>query len=451
MDIKPDEQVDGKYDPLTGRPIPVFFHYAIPSVVGLLAASSASIIDAIFLGNYVGAEALAAVNLVIPVVTFFIAVVFMLAAGGSVIAGKLLGEQKPREASEMFSKTIAASMLFIVLAVFCILPWIDQVVRLLGANDALAPMVKNYLQIISGFAPLMVAGLVLNYFVVLDNQPMLAGAAMVVTAVLNIVLDWLFIVELGFGVTGAAWATGLAQVAAVLILLPHIFSAKAQLKFVSIRGSWRPVAQAAFNGISEFTNEMSVGIITLMYNWVLITRMGTEGLAAFTVVGYMLMAAVMVYYGFSEALQPTVSKNLGAGQINKMKAYLKIALAAAFGVGAMAILLFLLVPEQLIGFFLQEGETQVVEIALVCIALMWPAFLFNGVNITATSYLTALHRPIESAVISLLRSLLLPALLLFLLPRWLGDDGIFIVMPLTELLTLVVALGLLKKCTPREA
>ena len=242
-------------------------------------------------------------------------------------------------------------------------------------------MVKEYLQIIAGFAPLMVAGLVLNYFVVLDNQPMLAGAAMVVTAVLNILLDWLFIVELGFGVTGAAWATGLAQVAAVLILLPHVFSAKAQLKFVSIRGSWRPVAQAAFNGISEFTNEMSVGIVTLMYNWVLITRMGTEGLAAFTVVGYMLMAAVMVYYGFSEALQPTVSKNLGAGQINKMKAYLKIALSAAFGVGFMAILLFLLVPEQLVEIFLQEGETQVVEIALVCIAFMCRRFCLMGLTL----------------------------------------------------------------------
>lgn len=444
--------MNNKYDPISGDVIPVFFHYAIPSVIGMLAVTSAGVIDGIFIGNIVGARALAAVNISMPVFAVFAAIVLMLAVGGSVVCGKYLGEGNRQAASMIFSKIVYASMLVgVLISAICLL-FLDQLVVLLGANEELSGLVSDYMRIILFAAPLLILGLTLDYFVRIDGRPRLASVALVAFAIINISLDWLFIVKMGWGIKGAAWATAIAESCIFFMLLTHWFSRKCTLKRISFlnchRDGWGEVVKAAYNGFSEFANEMSIGLITLLFNWVMIRRLGVEGVAAFTIIGYLLFIGLEVVYGISEALQPTVSKNLGARQAGRIVKFTLSAVISSFAIGLLASGLFLLVPETLISWFLREGEESTVEIALDYIAVFWPAFLFNGVNITLASYFTAMHKPLQSASIAVSRSLVLPALGVMFLPAWLGDTGVFLAIPLAEGLTFVLALMLLMKNRP---
>ncbi len=443
-----------RFDPITGDVVPVFFHYALPSVIGMLAATSAGLIDGIFIGNFVGSSALAAVNISMPAFYLFAAVVFMLAVGGSVMCGKFLGEQDPEAASSIFSKTLYAAFAVSGLVAAVSLFFLEELVSLLGANQDLHQMVRDYMQIILWAAPLLIIGLTLDYFVRVDGRPVLASVALVTFAASNIALDWLLIVHWGWGIKGAAWATALAEGVILIILASLLFSKKCSLKLVSVplrwRNGWDSVFQAAYNGFSEFANEMSLALITLLFNWVMITRLGVEGVAAFTIISYLLMIGIEVCYGISESVQPAVSKNLGARQPGRIVQFTVTAVISSFLVGLLVSALFVLQPDVLISIFLKEGESSTEAIALSFIALFWPAFLFNGVNITLASYFTAMHKPLQSAAIAVSRSLIFPAMGLLLLPRWLGDAGIFLTVPVAEALTFGVAVMLVIKNRPAE-
>jgi putative MATE family efflux protein len=443
-----------RFDPITGDVVPVFFHYAIPSVIGMLAATSAGIIDGIFIGNFVGAAALAAVNIALPAFYLFAAVVFMLAVGGSVMCGKFIGERDPESASLIFSMTLYTALAVSGLIAACSLIFLDEVVSLLGANEDLHGMVRDYMRIILWAAPLLIVALTLDYFVRVDNRPVLASAALVAYAASNILLDWIFIVQWGWGLKGAALATALAEGVILIILASHLVSKRCSLKIVRVpkrwRNGWDMVLRAAYNGFSEFANELSLGLITLLFNWVMITRLGVEGVAAFTIISYLLMIGLEVSYGISESLQPTVSKNLGARQPERIKQFTLLAMGSVLILGAIVSALLVFLPESLISVFLREGEQETAAIALAYIAVFWPAFLFNGANITLASYFTALHMPLQSAAIAISRSLVLPAIGIMLLPRWFGDTGVFVTIPLAEALTFGFALLLVALQTSRN-
>jgi len=437
-----------RYDPVTGKILPVFFHYAVPSVIGMLAVTSAGIIDGVFIGNFVGSTALAAVNIAQPAWAVFAAIVFMLAVGGSVMCGKFLGEKNLEAASDIFTKSMYASTgIALLITVVCLI-FLDEVVRLLGANQELHELVTSYMRIILWFAPVLIAALTLDYFVRVDGRPVLASVALVSYAVLNILLNWLLIVQLGWGIKGAAWASALAEVAILFILATHLFSPRCTLRLVRVTKGWKDVFRAAFNGFSEFTNELSIGLIVLLFNWVMITRLGVAGVAAYTIIGYLVMIGLEVCYGISESLQPTVSKNLGARQPQRISQFMVAGVVSAFVVGLSVSSLFVLAPTFLISLFLAEGEMETITIALEFIAYFWPAFLFNGMNITLASYFTALHKPLQSATIAVSRSLVLPAAGLLLLPGWLGDKGVYMAIPIAEGITFVLALILVTKYRP---
>lgn len=429
-----------RYDPLIGPPGRVFLHYAIPSVLGLGALSSATVVTAIFMGNYVGVAALAAVNLSMPAVSLLFAVAFMFAMGGSVITGKLLGEAKPVAACDVFSKIMLLAFgIAIAVSIPCLI-FIERVVSLLGANPETAELLIDYLTVLLWIAPLTTTAYTLYYFVMVDGRPVLACGSLVVSSLVNVAMNWLFVVKIELGIVGAAMAMACSYVALLSALVPHFFGQKASLRFRWPRGSWKPIGRAAVNGLSEFTNELSVGVVTLMFNWTLIKRFGTEGVAAFTIVEYVMFVGIMLSYGFADAVQPLISKNLGARNIPRIYQFFRIGMATTLAIScAMSALLFF-VPEMLIGMFMQESAKTTLQIALGFAHYFWPAPLMIGANVMLTVFFTATDQPLPSAMIAASRSLVLPATFLLLLPMWLGDTGVFITLPAAELVALSLAL-----------
>lgn len=442
--------MSSKYDPVSGSVIPVFLHYAIPSVIGMLSLSSAIMVDGIFIGNFVSATALAAMNLAMPVWSGLFAIITTLAIGSSVMCGKYLGEGDYSSAEDIFTKSLVCSLVIALLSCALGLIYLDSLIIALGATVELADLVSSYLRIIFAFSPAFLLGFFLFYFVRIDSNPLLASSSLIASAIINVVLDWIFIVQLEMGIAGAAYATAIAHGSVLLIVLPHFFRRACHLKLIALKGSWRDIPKAFANGFSEFANEISIGLTTLLLNWIMITRLGVSGVAAFTIVNYLFFIGLMTFYGIGESLQPLISKNLGARQPDKMSEFVRVALYSNLVIAILLCGILLTLPHILIGFFLKPGELDTTEIATQFLTYFWPALIFSGLNITLSEFFTACHKPLLSASIALSRSLVLPLIFLLTLPRWLGDIGIFISIPIAECLTFIMALVFISKNRPAQ-
>ncbi|MDE0841429.1 MAG: MATE family efflux transporter, partial [Porticoccaceae bacterium] len=273
-------------------------------------------------------------------------------------------------------------------------------------------------------------------------------------AALNIALDYLFIAVYDWGLAGAAFATGVSQVVSTLVLLSYFFNPQRLLRFGFRQDNWIEVLQAAYNGVSEFINEVSGGIIAFIFNWMLIQRAGVEGVAAITVVNYLLMVGFMAFFAISDTIQVMVSQNFGARNPQRINAFLQTAAVAVIVIGALCIAVLLTASEALILLFLddqpgQGGDTLL--LALTFVNYVWPLFLFAGVNMLISGYLTAIHRPFQSGVIAVCRSLVLPAGLLIVFYSFLSDYQFVAALPVAEGLTFVLATVMYLRHMPMRA
>ena len=427
-------------DMLQGNIVAVFFYHAIPNVLGMLAISSSGIIDGIFVGNYVGDSALASINIIMPVFSLLLGVAVMFSVGGMVRCGKYIGESKRDAANAVFSKTLMTVSLVTLVLAFSGILFIDEVVTMLGANEILAPLVHEYLFVMLMFLFFLPVSLCLSFFVRVDGHPLLAAAAIVSAAIVNIFFDWLFVASWDMGLEGAALATGLAHITSFLVLMVHFFLKKSVLRFSWYQRNWGEMMKVAYNGMSEFANQLSAAIVILVFNWVMIGRFGVEGVAAFTIMHYLFFAEQMVIYGFSDALQPIVSTNYGARKPERISGFLRLSSLCVACVGLVLVAMLLLIPEQLAGLFLDNGTEATMNLTLAFISLSWPAFLWNGFNVVFSAYFTAIHKPLPSAFVALSRTLVLPLLLVTTLPIFFGDTGIFVTFSVAEFVTFLFVL-----------
>ncbi len=428
----------------------VFFQYSIPSVLGMLAISSASIVDGFFIGNYVGDFGLASISITFPIFSLLFGFALMLAIGSSVTAGKLIGEGDIKTASMIFSKAIVCITSFSFVTSIILFLNIETILHLFGADENLTKIAIEYLSIMLIFIPFLMIGVVLDYFVRVDNRPNLAFIALLSSGVINVVLDWFMIVYLQKGIFGAALATGISQLALIFILLPHFFSKKATLKFVKPIGSYIQILKASYNGASEFVNEISVGITTLIFNYVMIKNFSVEGIAAFSVINYLLLIGIMISFGISDSLQPIISKNFGAKENKRIKEFLRLAFITIGLVGIVMILLIIFTPNTLANLFLEDNNYKTKEIVLNFATFIWIAFLFNGVNLVISAYLTAIHKPLASMIIAISRSFILPLFFIFTLPFFFDLDGIFMAIPMAEFVTFIIAVILYRRFSPNK-
>jgi putative MATE family efflux protein len=423
----------------------VFIQYAIPSVLGMLAVSSAAVVDGFFVGNYVGASGLAAINLAMPIFSLLFGLALMLGVGSSVVCGKLLGSGETTTASVIFSKTVIAVSVLSLLLILLIYLLLPVFFNAFGASGTLLEDTTTYVLFFLPFTPFLMVGIVLYYFVKIDNRPLFAFYALLFSAMVNILFDWLFIVYFDKGIFGAALATGISQLALFLFLIPHFFSKKHSIKFTKPKGQWFEIIKASGNGSSEFINEASIGITAIIFNYVMLHSFGVDGVAAYAVISYLIWFSFMINFGISDALQPIISKNYGANRIDRIEKLLKYAFISVFITGMIISLLLWQLPHYLAYFFLQASSSGAISIVLKFTLLIWPLFLFNGISLVVSAYFTAIHKPLPSASIAITRSLLLPVFFVLFLPLFFGDNGIYLAIPVSEFFSMFLAIGLYRR------
>lgn len=417
----------------------LFRRFAIPGVVGLLFLGLQTIIDGVILGNYVGANALASVSLVLPCYSFMAAVAIVIGVGCQTIVSIRLGEMNRQGANDALVSALFFMIGFSVVMGMLIYSFAPQIAQMLGANEVLLEGSVNYMRALAPFFPFLVILFYGDYVLKALGNPIFSMCVMTVTVLLNIVLDLLFITQLDLGTKGAGLATGIAFSCGVFLSFPLILREKQKVNLLKGRFNLKLVWQMFYNGSSEGLAELSSGISILLFNITMMKYMGEIGVAAFTALEYILFMCITVFLGISDGIIPIVSYNYGAGNRARIRKVLFLAVKTNLTIGITLFLLLSFFGEQVVGLFFRSGETDVIEIAARGTTIYAFAFLFNGLNILASSYFTAMANAKISIIISLLRGLVLVAPAILFLPMVLGIEGVWLAVPLAEIITLGVS------------
>ena len=433
---------------LSGPALQTLLYYAVPSLVGLIAISTASLVDGVFVGHFVGPDALAAIGLMVPYFTLLFGTALMLAAGGTIRAGRFLGEGNAAAASGAFSTSLLVVLIFAASTAVLTSVFPNALFALLGAPAELRPEMLSYFRVATWSLVPQLLGLVVYYFVRLDGRPMLATGALVVGALSNLSLDALFIVAFGWGLPGAALATGLAQLLQLAVLAHHFRSSRARLRLRLASAEWRSVGRIAFGGTAEFVNEISAGIVMLVLNFLMLKRAGVDGVAAYSVVGYAVFVSLMLYYGVADALHVLLSQNLGARNIPRIRRFVELGLGCVAALSALFFVMAWGLAEYWAALFVASSSEDVLARAAALLRSVSPLFLVNGLNVVFTVYLATLQRPAAAGLLALGRTLVLPAGLLLLLDGFAPALPFVLALPAAEWTTFAAGALLCGRYSP---
>jgi Na+-driven multidrug efflux pump len=419
----------------------LFFKFAIPSIFGMLIVSLEIMIDGMFLGRNVGPLGLAAVNLSMPLINFLMSVGLMICVGGGVITSIYFGKKKLNRARELTSITLMLLIGVLEFLSLIVLINLDFFINFLGANEEVYPYVRAYMIPMMIGAFFYTSPIFTETFVKIEEKPNLVFVSGSVCLTFNALLDYLFIQKFQWGMTGGAVATLLACMLGFLSLLPNLHF---KLPQKSLRIYIKDIKNIFFNGSSEMLSVVSSTFAMYLFNLTLMKKIGVLGVSALTIVFYINQMLNISLYGLSQALQPLVAYNLGARHLDKIKKVLRVSLITGGALGAVAYIGSHIWGGFIIGIF-SKGNQELMSLAKTALFYISFAYLISFLNIISTSFLTSIEKPIESVVVSLGRSIVFIAIPLFILPDLIGAKGIWLSIPIAELMCLIVSYFLMKK------
>jgi putative MATE family efflux protein len=416
--------------------------FTLPSILMMIFTSIYGVVDGLCVSNFVGKTPFAAINLIWPFLMILGCGGFMIGTGGSALVSKTMGEGDTPRANRYFSLLI---LFTVILGVAITIPGfflIKPVAILLGADEAMLPHCVTYGRILLlGQTAFMLQG-VFQSFLVTAERPTLGLWVTVGAGVTNMVLDVLFIAILGWGLIGAAAATVTSQVVGgVIPLIYFLLPNKSPLRIVGprtgISESLRVIGRVTLNGSSELMTNISMSVVSMLYNYQLMRLAGEDGIAAYGVMMYVSFVFIAVFIGFAIGSAPIVGFHYGAGNHSELKSLLRksMALTVLTGVGMAALSVALATP--LSGIFVgyDEGLYALTRRGFL---LYSSSFLFAGFGILGSSFFTALGNGVVSAAISFLRTLLFQVAAVLILPVIFDIDGVWLSVTAAEILATAV-------------
>ncbi len=416
--------------------------YTMPSVFMMIFMSTYTIIDGMFVANIVGEDALAAVNIVFPLFGIIFAVSLMFATGGNAIIARLLGAGNAKEANEFLSVLyILGALLGVIISVLGF-SFPDQTLGLLGVNDALYPYARDYLLSLCAFAAPVIFQVFAQSFFVTAGKPMLGFLVCIMGGVTNIVLDYIFISPnlLNLGIAGAGLATGLGNVLpGIFGLCYFLFNKNSNLRFALPKINLKRLIHSMGNGMSELVNSLALSITTMMFNFILLGLAGEEGVAAISVILYIQQFQTAIYFGYTIGVAPIIAYKYGKDDKNSLYKIMRQSLLLITVASALIIVVTILFMEDAVSIFISQ-DSPTFDMAKTGLLLFMPSYLFMGYNVFTSSMFTAFSNGKVSAIISILRSLVFIVLMLMILPNVFGLNGVWLAIPVAEMLSFFVSL-----------
>lgn len=414
--------------------------FTLPTIIMMIFMSIYTMVDGIFVARFVNTNALSAINIVYPLLNIVLGLGLMLATGGSASIAKLMGENKSEDARRNFTLLVIFCVsIGLVVGTFCTF-FIKPLMNLLGANEVILQYCSDYAGVLFLFFPSTMLQILFQYLFITAGKPHLGLITTLIGGITNIVLDYIFIAILNMGIGGAALATGIGfSIPAVFGLC--YFSLKRTGSLFFVKPKWAPafLLKSCSNGSSEMIGNLAVAITTFLFNTVMMRYYGENGVAAITIIFYAEFIFNALFLGYASGVAPIISFNYGEGNHDQLRKIFRLSMIF-IGIASSSICaISYLIGGSVIQVFAKEG-TAVYDLALNGFYLFAPAFLFMGTNVFGSALFTAFSNGKISLFLSFARTFVLLTSSILLLPTLIGENGIWLAVPLAESMAVLLTL-----------
>ena len=414
-----------------------FAKYVSLNILGMVGMSCYIIADSFFIAKAEGANGLTALNLLLPLYNLIFAIGSMVGVGSAIRYSVLKTRGDSSADSYLFNAlffTAVLGLVFTFVGIFA--P--EKLLTLLGADSTIVETGRDYTRIFMCFGPIFMWNCVANAYVRNDGAPTVAMIATLSSSLFNIMFDYVLMFPLKMGMKGAALATVLSPVLGIIICSFHLFSKRSNVKIKPCIPSIKRLISSCQVGIPAFVGEMSSGVITLVFNYVLLSLAGNIVVAAYGVVANVSLVTLAVFNGIAQGSQPLISRNHGAERHSDVNSLKKLSLIVALVMGIILYAVMYFATDPIVAVFNSEHNAQLAEYANTGVKLYFIGVLFAGLNIVGSSFFSAVEKAKEAAVISVLRGFVLVALFVLILPKTLGVNGVWLSYPAGEFSTMLV-------------
>ncbi|MDN0062640.1 MATE family efflux transporter, partial [Mediterraneibacter glycyrrhizinilyticus] len=418
----------------------LFLKYVSANVLGMIGYSCYILADTFFIARGIGADALAALNLVLPAYSLMNGTGLMIGMGAA--SRYTISSTKPEGTLHRTIFTQALYLAAFAAVIFSsggiFLP--DRIAAVLGANADTIGYATDYIRILLIFSPLFLGNNLLLSFVRNDGAPRLSMTGMIVGSLTNIVLDYVFIYPLGMGMTGAALATATAPVISMLIMSVHFIKKRNHFRPVLTRLSLVRWGDICTLGVSSLVTELSSGVVIIVFNYLILGLNGNTGVAAYGILANIALVLVSIYTGIGQGVQPIVSRYAGKDGEEQRRSLRRYALITSLSFALLSYLLIAVFAVPLAELFNREHDPILTDIASNGMRIYFVSLFFSGINIVAAAFLSSADRPKQAFVVSILRGFVLIIPVAWILSVLFGLTGIWMAVPVTEAIVCALAL-----------
>lgn len=413
--------------------------FALPTILSSIFMNLYSTVDGVFVARLVNTDALSAINITMPMTYLASALGMMFGSGGNALVAKKIGEGKVKEAREDFSLLIITAFLFSVVLTVSFLLLLEPLCRFLGSDDTLLPYCREYMTPVLISIPFAVFGMVFQMSFITVGKAGMGAILSVMGGVVNIILDWLFIAVFDMGLFGAAAATSIGYaLPSVIGLIFFCINRRQVLYIVKPRWRLRTILHSCANGSSEMVSVLAFSVITILFNRILMSIAGSDGVASLSIIWYAQGLFGGLFRGYVNGISSVVSYNFGKGDKKRLSRLFHISIRI-IGITAVVItLISYILGREVISVFSKENMN-VSEIALHGFKIVATSFIMMAYNVFSSGWFTALNDGKTSAILSFCRTIVFMVVPVLILPNILGIDGVWLSITAGELFSIVMS------------
>lgn len=422
----------------------LFKQIFIPTLLGMASWSLITVADGVFVGQGVGSHGIAAINICYPIFLVFGGFALMMGMGASVVAAIHMSQKNVKAARINITQAVWFSMAIVAVAMAVIYAMPERISLLLGASPSLLQPVIEYMVYLLPSAPFMVCAMIGLFAIRLDGSPKYAMWCNVVPAMMNMLLDWIFIFPLGMGIKGAAIASSLSSIVGGVLAFIYMGSFAKELKLYRLKATAKSIALSLRNigyqckvGFPAMLGDVTMAMLMFVGNRAFMEHAGNDGVGAFGVACYYLPFMFMFGNAVAESAQPIVSYNYGAGHAARVNATLAISCRTAVVGALLSVVAFTMFAQELVNMFIGTADPAAI-IAINGFPYFAMGFVFFVLNLVAIGFLQSIERVVPAMMFALLRGVLFMVPCFVLLPELMGIRGIWLAMPLTEAATFLL-------------
>ena len=427
------------------KDIPFLFKkFVIPSVIAMLITGIQSMVDGIFVGNILGPNAMASINIALPFVQLIIALSMIVSIGSQSYMGLNIGAGDINKAKDSFKTSIIiiSSIGFLITVVGVIFN--RQIALLLGASNIIIDYVSTYIKYVAILAIPAALSFLFGFSTRILEKPEMYFKGTILSLGVNITLNYVLIYKLNLGVMGAAIATGIAYTSVMLVVIWDFLKKESVINIFDGKFNKSVIKPILYNGSSEGVNSLSTALNAFLFNMAFMKISGEIGVAAFTAISYIAQFGTIMMFGISDGIGPIVSYNYGNKSFNRVKEVLKLSSRVILSIGIFVFILLFFFGEKLVNIFV-SGEKEVINLAVNGAKIYALAFFMNGFNIVYSGFFTAIGKAKESVIVAAGRGLLFVPIGIMFLPSIFSVDGIWMSIPFAEFITFIIGSILIKK------